>query len=383
MRINYAKGRDPLGLCRYLCNPEKQRSPEDSPILATNMVGENEIEWAEEFRLSQELNPRVKNTMVHFAISLPPGETPPDTRIERISETLLEKTGHERCQYFVVRHYDREDRHNVTHWHIATSAITLQGTWVDDKFIKWRLKEVERALEKEFELRISESRSPQEQRNLTTGEYRLKERTGKKLPKENLWQKIDSAALDHPSMAILVTRLKIEGVEVRFHKFEDKIGGISFELEGSHFKGRSLGKAYSFEGLQKYQGVEHSQSDNSLLIELQQMTSVGCREWLDQDAQRKRSRHLYDQYSYDTEGLSAEQRDITIAARCLSEVSQHQATLAVLSGDTAQTIEKKSGLGRALEYVARIVQRAIDLLKQLAKDSKKSIERWSGQDLER
>ena len=383
MRVNYAKGKEPLGLCKYLCDVEKQRSPNDPPIIAMNMGGRTPEELAEEFRFSHDLNPRVKNTMVHFAVSMPIGETVSTQTIEAVSKELLRLTGHEDCQYFVVRHYDHEADNHVLHWHIATSAVDLKGQWVDDAFIKLRLKNVERTLEKRFHLQAVLAKEPKDQKNLTTGEYRLKARTGAELPKETLWRKIDSAALDHPSMAIIAARLKIEGVEVRFHEFEDRIEGISFELEGSHFKGRSLGKAYSFEGLQKYQGVEHSRSDDSLLIELQQMTPEGCREWLHQDTQRKRSRHIYDQYSYDTERLTAEQRDITIAARCLSEVSQHQATLAILSGDTAQAIEKKSGLERALEYAARIVQCAIDLLKQLARESRKAIEQWTDRDLER
>ncbi|MEP0908447.1 relaxase/mobilization nuclease domain-containing protein [Leptolyngbya subtilissima ST-M1] len=125
-------------------------------------------------------------TMVHYSVSLSPKEHKSPGEISAISRALLEKTGHQDCQYFIVEHHDRQGRHQVQHWHIVTSAVDMYAKWVDDAFIKIRLKQLERELEATFGLKQMQVRAKPDRYNLTTGEYRLKERTGKELTKENL-----------------------------------------------------------------------------------------------------------------------------------------------------------------------------------------------------
>ena len=287
MNINYSKGSSPGGICRYLLNEKKQKQAEQNPILETNMSGRDAEELAEEFRFSHDLNRRVEQTMVHYSISLPVGEKVNEAAIGQISRGLLEKTGHSDCQYFVVRHHDREHHNDVTHWHVLTSAVDLKGQWVDDSFIKLRLKTVERELEQAFQLSQRELRAEQERHNLTTGEYRLKERTGKELPKERLWQTIQTHARDQPSMTDLATRLKAEGVAVQFRTREGQVQGISYEIEGVAFPGYKLGKAYSFTGLQKHLGVSHSPNQDEQLRQISRMTTEQCREWLQRQMERE------------------------------------------------------------------------------------------------
>ena len=133
MNINYSKGSSPGGICRYLLNEQKQKQAEQNPILETNMSGRDAEELAEEFRFSHDLNRRVEQTMVHYSVSLPAGEKVRDEQIGQISRGLLEKTGHSDCQYFVVRHHDREQHNDVAHWHVLTSAVDLKGQWVDGR----------------------------------------------------------------------------------------------------------------------------------------------------------------------------------------------------------------------------------------------------------
>ena len=280
MNINYSKGSSPGGICRYLLNEQKQKQTEQNPILETNMSGRDAEELAEEFRFSHDLNRRVEQTMVHYSVSLPTGEKVRDEEIGQISRGLLEKTGHGDCQYFVVRHHDRELHNDVTHWHVLTSAVNLKGQWVDDSFIKLRLKTVERELEQAFQLSQRDVRQERERHNLTTGEYRLRERTGKELPKERLWQTIQTHASDRPSMTDLTTRLKAEGVAVQFRTREGQVQGISYAVDGVAFPGYKLGKAYSFTGLQKHLGVSHSPNQDEQLRQVSGMTADQCREWL-------------------------------------------------------------------------------------------------------
>jgi hypothetical protein len=286
MNINYSKGSNPYGLTNYVLSPEKQEYEQAEPILATNMVGLNAEELAEEFRFVHDYNPRVKKTMVHYSVSLSPKEHKSPAEISAISRALLEKTGHQDCQYFIVEHHDRQERHQVQHWHIVTSAIDMHAKWVNDAFIKIRLKHLERELEATFGLKQTQVRAKPDRYNLTTGEYRLKERTGKELTKEKLWRSLQQHTADQPSMLMLVTRLKAENISVRLHSRKEQIDGISYGLEGIAFPGYKLGAAYSFKGLQRHLGVDHAPEQDELLRRVNLLTAQQCRQLVKQSKDR-------------------------------------------------------------------------------------------------
>ena len=108
---------------------------------------------------------------------------------------------------------------------------------------------------------------------MTRGEFRLKERTGRKLPKEKLWSAIDRAAIDQPSMSLLVARLRAENISVRLRAQNGNTTGVSYEIDGIAFPGYKLGKAYSFNGLQRHLGVSHLPEQEEALKELTQINT--------------------------------------------------------------------------------------------------------------
>ena len=63
-------------------------------------------------------------------------------------------------------------------------------------------------------------------------------------------------------MGAFVNRLEAEGVQVRINasKTSGHVSGISFRLEEVAVKGSTLGRAYSFLGLQREQGVGYDQA---------------------------------------------------------------------------------------------------------------------------
>jgi hypothetical protein len=286
MNINYSKGSDPYGLVKYVLSPAKQESEQASPILATNMVGLNAEELAEEFRFAHDYNPRVRKTMTHYSVSLLPGEDKNREEIAAISKAVLAKTGHQDCQYLVVEHHDRKDHHQVQHWHIVTSSVDMNGKWVDDAFIKLRLQHIERELTETFDLQPKPERVKRDRLNLTTGEYRLKERTGKELTKEKLWRSLQQHTADQPSMLMLVTRLKAENISVQLHARKEQIDGISYGMEGIAFPGYKLGAAYSFKGLQRHLGVDHAPEQDELLRRVNLLTAQQCRQLVKQSKDR-------------------------------------------------------------------------------------------------
>ena len=277
MRIKVVKGSDSLGLCQYLLAPEKQIDRERNPVLYSNMIGRDAGELAEEFRFSRLLNKNVESFMCHYCVSMPPGEKVESPQIINISKGLLQKMGHEKCQYLIVQHYDREHRNEVQHWHIATSAIALDGKWVNDSFNRPKLRTSEQQLEQEFGLRQTAVRAVRDRHNLTTGEYRLKERSGKVLPKEKLWKLIQKSAEGKPTMTTFVERLLHDGVSVQLNGLEEgTVKGISYGIDDVAFPGSKLGPAYSFRGVQEHLEVSYKpERDNQAIQELVQLERLG------------------------------------------------------------------------------------------------------------
>lgn len=401
--LNFTTGSDPLGLAQYLLNPDKQKDATGT-VVATNMGGRDASELAEEFRFIHDLRPKVKHFMRHLSLSFAPGEQVEAEQFRRTVQRLLELTKHDRCPYFAVRHHDQEHKHGVEHGHIAVCAIGWDGSRVSDSNILRRLKQedrsigrsIERQLEIDCGLVVVEVRPEAEQRNLTTGEYRLKERTGKTLPKEKLWDAIDQAATDQPTMPILVARLKANAVEVRFSEFEDGGRGLSFGIDGKQFQGRSLAKAYSFGGLQQHRGVSYqADQDDGLLRQLTALSADDCRSWLAQQAkqaidrdhqqaleqaqafaqsqalaqaqaietERQSYQALYDRYAVwdGEEALSAKQRDVLVAWQALEDGQPPIEMVAILGAgsERAQQIRQQQGRDQGLEYLKEVITKVL------------------------
>ena len=308
MNIEYHNGSDPLGLCRYLLDPKKQRDKHDSPIISSNMAGRDVEELAEEFRFSHDTNPNIKITMRHFAISFQPGEKVDREKMAAIFKRLYEMTGHQHCLYLNAQHHDKENESEVEHGHGAVCANDKDGNWVDDAHIITRLKyglgqekSIERCLEEEFGLQPYIFRPERDRHNLPTGEYRMKQRLEiEQTPTEQLWKQIQETTEDKPTFAVMAARLKTRGIGVQFKEVDDEVVGISFEVDGALRKGKDLGRQYSFGGLQRNGFVQqYDESQTQKLREIQQATFEQCQQFLDthprqlQKLELDRSRQKY------------------------------------------------------------------------------------------
>jgi hypothetical protein len=292
VKINVTRGSSAAGIVQYVLNPDKQLQPDFTvtDVISTNMFGRSAAELAYEFTFFSGLNPRVDRIMTHYSVSLPPGESLTANLMDGLTADLLSQMGHDGL-YLAVRHHDQEHVNGVHHFHLVASSINSDGSWVSDSFDRLSLKSIERKLEESFGL---SSPVPSVKPFLTTGEHRRKRRTHELLPKERLWDVIRSSAADRPSFPLLVTRLIAENVQVRFRADDDsgEISGISFSIDGSHFRGGQLGKPFSFYGLQQHLGVFFADHQIPELLNLQDMSGVECQALLDR-RERLRSRFLF------------------------------------------------------------------------------------------
>ena len=288
MLIKVVRGSDPNALCRYVLDVKKQNSlgkqlieqgQSITPILVcSNVPGQDVEQLIRSFRLIAKLNAKVRKTVAHYALSLAPEEA---ERVDKmmmtaISEAMLYELGHQRCPYFGVQHHDAAQKH----WHVVASTVAYDGTWVNDSFERKRLRTIERQLCQEFQLTIPEARAAKERKNLSTGEYRLKRRTGEKLPKEKLWDAIDSCAKPAISMPafILTLRVKHPEISIRFKEENAEKVGISFGLGESAFTGAQLGRAYSLGGLSQHLGIMPPAGAENDIDQVLALDDTECRE---------------------------------------------------------------------------------------------------------
>jgi hypothetical protein len=111
----------------------------------------------------------------------------------------------------------------------------------------------------DFGLRPVRNERPRfEERAPTRAEDRMARDRGLLSEKEQLKAMIRDAAKDEPTMSEFVRRLRAKGVQVRANVARTgHVSGISYRLDRVAVKGSGLGRAYSFEGLQKEHGVRY------------------------------------------------------------------------------------------------------------------------------
>jgi hypothetical protein len=137
--------------------------------------------------------------------------------------------------------------------------------------------------------------------------------SGEVMPKEKLRAAIDAAIADKPTMALLVTRLKAQDIEIRLRR-TGGYTGISFGLEGTAFAGRRLGRAYSFEGLQKYHSIDYDTAQDSTLQQVATASPADCRQKLDDYEEYQQTlRELYEHYAQSAFNEPGPECDRTVA----------------------------------------------------------------------
>jgi hypothetical protein len=166
---NQVKGTSFRGVLNYL------HAKEGAELLGGTMAGETPRELAAEFRLSRQLNWRVKKAVYHASLSLPKTEYLEDGDWLAIAQDYLHEMGFEGCQYVVYRHTDQDH----DHIHIVASRIRLtDGKTVSDSWDYRRSEQVIRKLEREYQLEAVLPSWAREKRASTTGECRFSDRTG-------------------------------------------------------------------------------------------------------------------------------------------------------------------------------------------------------------
>jgi Relaxase/Mobilisation nuclease domain len=251
------KGRSFSKLLNYLF------SKDGASLIGSNMEETTPHGLAAEFRFCQQLNPRVSRSVYHASLSLSHTEHLENDTWHEIAQKYLQAMGFDMNQYVVVRHSDRDHDHA----HIVASRIRLDGTTVSDSWDYRRSEATIRQLEQDYGLRSLHSSQEQDSRSPTTGEQRLLGRTGEASIRVQLQRSLDQATQAPITMPQLIGQLQQNGISVRIcDRQTGGVKGISYELNGIAFSGTHLGKAYTFQGLQRYRRVNYDLHRDTELI---------------------------------------------------------------------------------------------------------------------
>jgi hypothetical protein len=231
-------------------------SKKDALLIGGNMSGRNLSELNTEFSLSQKVNltRRTQKNVYHVSLAVPVEDQFNQEKWKAIAQDYLTQMGFNQNQYLIVLHQDT-DHHHI---HLVTSRFKLDGTIVSDSWDYRRSQRILRELEQKYQLTTTTTKNPLK-KSPTTGEKRLNKRTGNLSIRQQLQQTIDQACLTKQTLPELIKQLHLEGINIQINfNQQGQPRGISYELNNLAFTGSNLGKAYSFNGLQKYKNINYN-----------------------------------------------------------------------------------------------------------------------------
>lgn len=238
-------------------------------ILTTNMAGKEPRGLANEFGAIRNLRPNLKKVVCHASISLAPQESLTDKEWRDVTQKYIQAMGFSDCQYIATKHTDTEH----PHIHIVVNRVTMRGEVVSDSNDFRKQEKLMRELEKKYELQIVPNSKEVNSKALTKNEVEKALRTGELPIRMQLQKKVKETLNTNKDLNLFIKSLKANNIEVRLNQAKNgNIRGISFALNGITMKGSSLGKGYSWNGLQKG-GLYEQNGKNKELIDYERRGS--------------------------------------------------------------------------------------------------------------
>jgi hypothetical protein len=237
------KGNSFRGILKYMEAKEKEGI---GHFLDSNMISKTARELSSEFGIIRSKNPDLKKAVYHCALAIRKPESLSDEQFTELGQEYLGKMGFGNSQYVMYRHHDR----NHPHIHIIANRIDMEGIVVSDKWDYKRSEKIIRELEKKYELTPVLSSAQSKESSLSKGQIELYRRTGTIPAKKQIQIILRDTLNKAKSIHDFEKNLAEYGILIQYHKNnQEKIFGISFELNGQPFKGSALGKAYSWKNI--------------------------------------------------------------------------------------------------------------------------------------
>ncbi|NER01408.1 MAG: relaxase/mobilization nuclease domain-containing protein [Okeania sp. SIO3C4] len=264
MKAKITKGKNFKNIINYVFSPGEKNNLDRADWIGGTLGSNSPQEMIKDFDTVQRLRPHIEKPSWHCSLTLPEGEYLSDGEWEDIVEDFMEKMEFSKLTpYTIVRHNDTE----FDHVHVIASRVPMTGPVWTGRNDVYKAIAATQELEKEYNLTQTPGYKKRESARETYRERKKAERTGITPPRIQLQELIDEAVADKPTAPQLAQRLEDKGVIVRANVASTgRMNGFSFELDGLAFKGSSLGKAYSWSGLQK-RGITYNVETDAVELE--------------------------------------------------------------------------------------------------------------------
>lgn len=252
-----SKGQSFSGVLRYMENKVSQGV---GNRIGSNMYGKSEKQLSNEFEIVASQRPNLGKPVFHASLNLAPGEKLSDKQFMGMAHKYMNEMGFSENQFLVYRHFDREH----DHIHIVANRVNMEGKTVTDKNDFRKTEAILRSFEQEYGLKKVENSQESKAKQLSKGQVEYYRRTGEVPAKTQIAAIIDDSLRKRPSLPKFIDDLQKNGVNVIFHGNKQRTFGISYELEGSSFKGSNIGRGYTWSKIQKQLNYEHERELNPL-----------------------------------------------------------------------------------------------------------------------
>lgn len=236
-------GRSFAGIVHYQFEGRKQQpSEKEAEVLAAVGVrARSAAQMTADFNRGRQLNPNLVQAVWHTSLSFNPDDA---ARLDselmgRIAEDYVRKMGLDQTQYVIIRHHDQPENQ---HLHIIANRVGNDGKTIKDGRNFYRSKKVLQELIQAYGLTPPQGLRPEK--------HHPTQLQGAELTKEEVRQALQQALRTAINRPTLLAALQAQQITAR--EFVNKAGevtGISFEKEGTVFKGSQLGRGYSWAGI--------------------------------------------------------------------------------------------------------------------------------------
>ena len=299
-----------------------------------------------------QLSERVQKPMVHYALSLSPGERLNASEWRSLARQYLQEMGYTDNQYLLVRHTDTP---NHDHVHMVVNRV--QRSSRKAVHLGWgyyKSQALARQLEIQFNLspvRASwerfEERLPGEDAPLLSLPPEVEHR---QVVQEKIRGGVNEGLLLSQSLEEFIRLLETRGVTVELKRSKGEVRGIAFSYDNERFTGSQLGSGYSLPKLIKaWQDAPVSEVRA---------------EPVEEPFHQRYYRELADLVeSRLGDGLSGQQTDFQIAMLAICSSRPDAAKALVFSPDV-QRLKQEQGEQVAMDYLRQLMEGAQERLGQ-------------------
>ncbi|MFD1874402.1 relaxase/mobilization nuclease domain-containing protein [Hymenobacter bucti] len=331
-------GRSFGGVVRYQFEGRKEQ-PSDKQaevLVAVGVRADSAAHMSADFNRGRQLNPNLGQAVWHTSLSFNPDDATKldSVKMLAIAEGYVQKMGLDKTQYAIIRHHDQPDNQ---HLHIIANRVSDDGQTIKDGQNFFRSKQALKELIQEHGLT-----PPQ---GLRVEKQHPEKLQGAELTKHEIKEALHQALATAPDRPALLATLQAQQISAReFTNRAGEVTGISFEKDGTVFKGSQLGRSYSLAGLD------------------QQLATNQAREQVAQAAALEAAAQAQRQVAAqraEAERQTAQRRAVQEAERQAAQLAQQQAAQAAKTAELP-AVERKWH-AEYQQYQARVAQHNVPI----------------------